>query len=146
MIGLGVLWLEVAAYVLLGMATGAVVLYTQRQELQDSYDRVPIQIGAVAAVPAWPLYWAFGVAAVLCLVLYKLLMGVAVRIGRMQHRAHIQASETAMREEDLERVGGSLELALRYEYRACQRCWGSGCAECKGRGVLRVNVGGPNGY
>lgn len=126
----------VFGYGVVGAISGGVFSYVNR--LSDDRDEIAIVTAAVFFL--WPIAWGLGALAVIAIGTVKLCERVGGMIGRRRYHYRIIKAKTKMMEEDLQRYNGNMELAMRWDYKTCKRCYGSGCSSCSNEGVERVSA------
>lgn len=123
----------VLGYFFVGAVTGGVFSYWHRL---DKDDDITFFTGGVAIF--WPIAWCiFGILAV-CVATVHVCEIVGRQIGKTRHKHKISVAKTQMLEEDLARFNNNQALAIQFDYRACPKCYGSGCKNCKNLGVERI--------
>lgn len=123
----------ILGYFFVGSVTGGVFSYWHRL---DKNDDIAFMTGGVAIF--WPIAWCIFCVLAVCVATVHVCEIVGRQIGRTRHKHKIVLAKTQMMEEDLARYNGHMELATRYDYQACAKCYGSGCKSCKNLGVERV--------
>lgn len=124
----------VLGYGFVGAVSGGVFSYLNR--LDDDRDDVAFFTGCIALV--WPFAWLLVCVVGILKGTVRVCEIVGRRIGRARYHHKIVLAKTKLMEEDLQRYNGNQELAVRWNYKTCKRCYGSGCSSCHHDGVERV--------